>query len=136
MAELNFDAPTIALSLPTQIEMHMIQNWELTTLKEGGKDRSFEIALATGGAAAGFFQNALSVARSVYSKEMVAMSDLLLATVFVVFVTCSVVLLLKSRGLSSKIDEIVEEIKARPIQKGSSQKAKLGSSETSPIGVP
>lgn len=116
---LTFEAPPMSVSYPTALDMHMIYDSELSVLEQGGKDRSLEIALALGGAGVGLLQNLWKASYAIlYEHKVPDASDFVLGLASVLLLGTAYVWYLNSKGLVTKIETLVEEIRARPKKGG------------------
>jgi hypothetical protein len=111
---LTFDPPAVTVSYPTAVTMHFIYDTELSVLEAGGKDRSMEIALAAAGAGVGLLQNFIKLVGSILAKQPIDAGDGALGLACVASITLSIVAYVNSKGVVSKIDNLVKEIRNRP----------------------
>jgi hypothetical protein len=92
---------------------HWITDEQLMKLSSGGKDRSFEVFLASISIALGFVQNFIAASIVVYGGAAPSSADFLLSIVFVVAFTTAIVAGASAKWTRKELDEIIEKIKSR-----------------------
>ena len=106
-------APTHYVTQNKEIIDHWISDEQLMTLARGGKDKSFDVALAASGAAAGFSQNFFTVVSEVTSGKPISGLVLSGAFVFITAVTTAIVAFVYYRMTARSVSDLVSEIKSR-----------------------
>jgi hypothetical protein len=105
--------PTHFVTHETQVIDHWISDDQLMALSRGGKDKSFDVAVAASGAALGFFQNFVAVLGDVYATKVITAGQMSGAFAFVVAVTIAGFAFWSYRSTQANVDDLVTKIKSR-----------------------
>ena len=100
--------------MPEAETHHYITEKDLGIIKAGGRNYLFDIALATFGAALGFFQNFVNLISILYDDKVPDFWTFTAAMLFLAFSVATVCLYVTNHKQSSPLDKLVEEIESRP----------------------
>ena len=103
--------PMQLLTLDSSVTNHAITDDQLTMLAQGGKDKSFDIAIAAAALAIGLSQNVYSVLADIISSKSPSGKNVIAGIIFVVAVTTTVIKALSYRSTKQDTDALVERIK-------------------------
>jgi len=106
-------APTHYVTHTKEIIDHWISDEQLMMLSRGGKDKSFDVALAASGAALGFSQNFISLILEVSSGKPLAGLAVTGAFLFVIAATIAIVAFVYYKLTAQSVADLVSEIRAR-----------------------
>ena len=105
--------PMQLLTLDSSVTNHAITDDQLTMLAQGGKDKSFDIAIAAAALAIGLSQNVYSVLADIISSKSPSGPNVIAGIIFVVAVTTTVIKALSYRSTKQDTDALVERIRKR-----------------------
>ncbi|WP_156795654.1 hypothetical protein [Bradyrhizobium icense] len=105
--------PTHFVTHETQVIDHWISDDQLMALSRGGKDKSFDVALAASGASLGFLQNFITIVSEVSASKALAAAQLSGAFAFAIAVTIAGFSFWSHFSTKANVDDLVNKIKSR-----------------------
>ena len=101
---------TFYITMPPPDDYYFVRKDQLDGLTQTSKDYSFEIALATGGAAAGFAQNLIEVIKNFFEAKVPTGTDLILAILALVFGVLAITKFVQFRSGENSVDRLKTKI--------------------------
>lgn len=106
-------APEEYVTMDEKRLSHVISDEQLMKLAAGGKDRSFEVFLASTSISLGLLQNFIVTACDIFDKRTPDQINSVLAGFFIVAATTAVISGFSAKFTKEDIDEIVDKIRNR-----------------------